>query len=149
MMEGVEGSHLCIPFQCKLCWYQNIKGRDPTPGKNDIYITCIRQVNLDAMFGKSPLTIRAHRRETLALLKNAITIGKTPACHPRGPFPMCDQSGMSLAVDILLKSLVAKGRILDHVQFSTLWKMRLTYTKNWESSPAGVKEGAAFANRKY
>ncbi len=62
---------------------------------------------------------------------------------------MCDQVGMSLAVDILLKSLVAKGRILDHVQFSTLRKMRLTYTKNWESSPAGVKEGAAFANGKY
>ena len=27
--------------------------------------------------------------------------------------------------------------------------MRATYTKNWESPPAGVKEGAAFANRKY
>jgi hypothetical protein len=27
--------------------------------------------------------------------------------------------------------------------------MRSTYTKNWESSPAGVKEGAAFANGKY
>jgi hypothetical protein len=56
---------------------------------------------------------------------------------------------MSLAVDMLLKSLVAKGRILDHVQFTTLRKMRSTYTKNWESSPAGVKEGAAFANGKY
>jgi hypothetical protein len=33
--------------------------------------------------------------------------------------------------------------------FSTLWKMRLTYTKNWESSPTGIKEGAAFANGKY
>jgi hypothetical protein len=53
------------------------------------------------------------------------------------------------AVDMLLRSLVAKGRILDHVQFATLQKMRSTYTKNWESSPAGVKEGAAFANGKY
>ena len=62
---------------------------------------------------------------------------------------MGDMVGMSLAVDMLLKSLVAKGRILDHVQFATLRKMRSTYTKNWELSPAGVKEGAAFANGKY
>jgi hypothetical protein len=146
MIKGVEGSHLCIPFQCNLCWYHNIKGKDPMPGKDDIYVTCIRQANLDAMLGKSPLTIRVHRWETLASLKNAMTISKTPAYHPRGPFPMCNQVGMSLVVDILLKSLVAKGRILDHVQFSTLRKVQSTYTKNWESSPAGVKEKVAFAN---
>ena len=52
---------------------------------------------------------------------------------------------MSLAVDMLLKSLMAKGRIVDHVQFGTLRKLRGTYTKNWESSPCGVKEGASFA----
>ena len=76
-------------------------------------------------------------------------IDKTPAYHPRGPIPKGDPVGMSLAVDMLLKSLVVKGRILDHVQFATLQKMRLTYTENWESSPAGVKEGAAFTNGKY
>jgi hypothetical protein len=42
-------------------------------------------------------------------------IDKTPAYHPRGPFPRGDPVGMSLAVDMLLKSIVAKGRILDHV----------------------------------
>ena len=101
------------------------------------------------MLGKSPLTIRAHRSQTLASLQNAMRIGKTLAYHPRGPFPVGDPVGMSLAVDMKLKSLVAKGRILDHVQFAMLQKMRSTYTKNWESSPAGVKEGAAFVNGKY
>ena len=62
---------------------------------------------------------------------------------------MADEVGMSLAVDLLLKSLWAKGRILDHVQFATLRKLRGTYTKNYESSPTGVKEGEAFANGKY
>jgi hypothetical protein len=149
MMEGVEGSHLCIPFQCKMCWYWNLEGRNPTPGKDDLYPTCIRRANLDAMLGKSLLTIRAHRSQTLSSLQNAMRIDKTPAYHPRGPFPKEDPVGMSLAVDMLLKSLVAKGRILDHVQFSTLQKMRSTYTKNWESSPAGVKEVSTIANGKY
>jgi hypothetical protein len=149
MMEGVEGSHLCIPFQCEMCWYWNLEGRNPTPGKDDVYLTCIRRANLDAMLGKSPLTIRAHRSQTLSSLQNAMRIDKTLSYHPRGLFPRGDPVGMSLAVDMLLKSLVAKGRILDHVQFATLRKMRSTYTKNWESSPAGVKEGAVFANGKY
>jgi hypothetical protein len=101
------------------------------------------------MLGKSPLTIQAHKHEALVALKNANHIGKMQAYHPRGPFPMADEVGMSLAVDMLLKSLRAKGRILDHVQFATLRKMRGTYTKNYELSPAGVKEGVAFANGKY
>jgi hypothetical protein len=130
MMEGVEGFHLCIPFQCELCWYGNIEGRDPVPSRDDAYMTCIRRAKLDTMLGKSPLTIRSHRREMLTALRNADSIGKTPAYHPRGPFPVGDYKGMSLAVDMLVKSLVAKGRILDHVQFSTLRKMRSTYTKN-------------------
>jgi hypothetical protein len=149
MMEGVDGSHLCIPFQCKLCWYCNLEGRDPLPGQDDVYLTCIRQANIDAMLGKSPLTIGAHRQQSLNATDMALTFGKLPAYHPRRPFPMDNLVGMSLAVDILLKSLIAKGRLVDHVQFTTLRKLRLTYTKNWESSSSGIKEGAAFANGKY
>ncbi len=93
------------------------------------------------MLGMSPLRIRAHRRETTVVLKNALMIGKTPAYHPRGPFPLGDPVGMRLAVDILIKSLVAKGRIMDHIQYSMLQKLRSTYTKNWESLHVGVSEG--------
>jgi hypothetical protein len=82
MMQGVEGSHPCIPFQCELCWYCNIEKEGPTPGRDSLYVTCIRQANLDAMLGKYPLTIRAHRRETLAVLKNANRIRKMPQGAP-------------------------------------------------------------------
>jgi hypothetical protein len=37
---------------------------------------------------------------------------------------MADQVGMSLVVDILLKSLVAKGKLVEHIQFATLWKLQ-------------------------
>jgi hypothetical protein len=145
MLTAVEGAHLCILFQCKVCWFRNLEVRDPRGESDDEYLACIRRANLDAMLGKSPLMIRAHRRETIAVLENSRLIGKTPAYHPRGPFPVEDPMGMSLVVDMLLKSLVAKGRIADHVQFATLQKLWGTYTKNWESSPSGVKEGASFA----
>ena len=145
MMQGVEGAHLCIPFQCKVCWIRNLEGRDPRGSKDECFMVCIRRANLDAMAGKSPLTIVAHLRETRTVVNNATLINKTPLYHPRGPFPMADSVGMGLAVDMLIKSLVAKGRIERHVQFSTVRWLRATYTKNWESSPIGVAEGASFA----
>ena len=108
-------------------------------------LACIHRANLDAMAGKSPLTIRGHLMETIAVLRNAERINKTPSYHPRGPFPLGDPVGMGLAIDMLTKSVVAKGRLVDYVQFSTIRKLRATYSKNWESSPAGVLEGASFA----
>ncbi len=42
MMKGVEGSHLCIPLQCEMCWFRNIEGRDPVLGREDTYMMCIR-----------------------------------------------------------------------------------------------------------
>jgi hypothetical protein len=102
------------------------------------------------MLGKFLLTIRAHRWQSLNAIDTALTFGKLPVYHLRGPFPMDDPVEMSLAVDILLKSLIAKGRLVDHVRFATLlWKLQSTYTKNWESFPAGIKEGAVFDSSKY
>ncbi len=81
----------------------------------------------------------------MTVVNNASLINKTPSYHPRGPILMVDSVGMGLAVDMLLKSLVAKGRINRHVQFSTVRRLHATYTKNWESLPIGVAEGALFA----
>ena len=124
---------------------RNLEGRDPVTGPDDVYQACIKRANLDAMLGKSPLTIANHTRETRTVVKNAAMINKTPSYYPRGPFPLGDSVGMGLAVDMQLKSLTAKGRIRKHVQFSTLRRLRGTHTKNWESSPLGVAEGALFA----
>jgi hypothetical protein len=142
---GVEGAHLCIPFQCEVCWMRNLEKRDLAPG-DECHMACIKRANLDAMAGKSPLTILAHLSETASIIKNAALINKTPSFQPRGPVPLSNPVGMGLAVDQLVKSLTAKGRIKKYVQFSTLRRLRATYTKNWESSLlVGVSEGASFA----
>ena len=95
-------------------------------------LACIRRANLDAMAGKSPLTIRGHLVETIVVLRNAERINKTPSYHPRGPFPLGDPVGMGLVIDMLTKSVVAKGGLVDYFQFSTIRKLRATYMKNWE-----------------
>ena len=143
--QGVDGAHMCTPFQCEVCWFRNLEGKEVESGRDDVYLACIRRSNLDAMLGKSPLTIKNHARESRAAVKNAELINKTPSYHQRGPFPLADTIGMGLAIDMQLKSITAKGRIKEHVQFATLRRLRSTYTKNWESSPRGVSEGAAFS----
>ena len=97
------------------------------------------------MLGKSALTIANHARESWAAVKNAALINKTPSYHQRGPFLLADTVGMGLVVDMQLKSITAKGRIREHVQFATLRRLRARYTKNWESSPLGVAEGSSFS----
>jgi hypothetical protein len=90
MMQGVEGAHLCIPFQCEVCWIRNLEGRDPRGSEDECFMVCIRRANLDAMAAKSPLTIIAHLRETMTVVNNASLINKTPSYHPKSPFPMAD-----------------------------------------------------------
>ncbi len=83
-------------------------GRGPVAGKDDVYKACIKRMNLDAMLGKSPLTIASHIMESRAVIRNAELINKTPSYYPRGPFPLGDLVGMGLAIDMELKLLVAR-----------------------------------------
>jgi hypothetical protein len=51
---------------------------------------------------------------------------------------------MGWAVDLLLNSMFAKGRITSTIQFGTFRKGRGTFSKTWQSSPQGVSEGNSF-----
>ena len=89
LTEGVTGAHLCIPFQCGVCWMRNMEGQDPN-GNNECYLACIKRANLDAMAGKLPLRIGAHLCETVMEINHAALVNKTPSYQPRGPFPLTD-----------------------------------------------------------
>ena len=81
--QGVDGAHMCIPFQCEACWIYNIEKRQMMDTPEDWeYAKCIRRCNLDAMNGKAPSTIRSHRREVLSTVKYCSRIGKTPSFEP-------------------------------------------------------------------
>jgi hypothetical protein len=115
LTSGVEGAHLCILFQCGVCWLQNLEGRDLIDGKDECFLACIKRANLDAMAGKLPLMIVAHLPETTTVVSNAGLVNKMPSHQPRGHLPLTDAVGMGLAVDMLIKSLVARGCIKCHV----------------------------------
>lgn len=122
----------------------NLEGRGIMKGDEE-YVRCLRRANLDAITGKSRLTINSHKREIFANIIRCERANKTPSYPPRGPMPMEDTVGMGVAVEMLLKSLHARGKIKEWVQFDTLRRVRSSYTKAYDSSPAGVNEGASFA----
>ncbi len=78
-------------------------------------MACIKCANLDAMVGKFPLMIVAHLCKTNTVVSNAGFVNKTPSYQPRGPFPLTDAVRMGLLVDMLIKSLRARGHIKCHV----------------------------------
>ena len=143
--HGVAGAHVCSPFQCEDCWMHNLEDREITQ-RDELYVKCIRRAQIDSIVGKAKGTIDSHRRTVASTVLHCGHLNKTPSYQPRGPQLLGDKYGMGLAVELLHKSLYAKGRINPlYVQFDCLRKLRSTYTKNWESSPAGVAEGSAFS----
>jgi hypothetical protein len=143
---GIAGIHVSQPFQCEICWIRNLEGRDPVPveDRDRLYLTCLRRANLDAINSRAKGTIKHHVDFIETTLRNCKTINRTPKFQPRGPFPLDDLVGMGPAVDLLMKSITSKGRITKHIQYNTTRKGRSTYSKIWESSPAGIMEGSTF-----
>ena len=147
MNQGVRGAHVSIPFQCERCWMINLEGRLPEPGLDDAFIMCLRRANLDAMCGRSLMTIVAHANAIGRLVENCRLIRKTPSIPQRGSTTLGDDVGMGVAVDMLLHSITAKSRLKGEkfVQFDSVRKVRGSFTLAWESSPTGLAERNMFA----
>jgi hypothetical protein len=128
--QGTEGAHLCSPFQCELCWFRNLVGKDPVLGVHDQAIYLIRRSNLDNMAGRAPSTIRGHLMETLTMVQNFEGVGLPLPLHPLGPMPLGDSTGMGIAIGMQLKSITAKGRIVGNPQYATVRGVRGTASLN-------------------
>ena len=146
--QGTEGAHLCSPFQCELCWFRNLVGKDPVLGVHDQAIYLIRRSNLDNMAGRAPSTIRGHLMETLTMVQNFERVGLPLPLQPLGPMPLGDSTGMGIAIGMQLKSITAKGRIVQNPQYATVRGVRGTASLNWQTSPFGVGESSSFAKGK-
>jgi hypothetical protein len=69
-LAAQDGDHLTMLFQCDLCVFRNLQGRNPT-SQDDFLMACIRQVNLDALWGRETAmvgsTLRVARQTISAL----------------------------------------------------------------------------------
>jgi hypothetical protein len=136
-----NGDHLLTPFQCDVCMFRNLQGRDPLIGSaaDDLLLCCIRRANLDAVWGRETHTVEATLRSLSQLTRQLALVGLTPDLPPLGPYPVADLCGVRVAVGMLLKSLEPGRHRASYQQFETIRKLRAGYSNVYMVSLVGIQ----------
>jgi hypothetical protein len=138
--QGCNGDHLICPFQCDLCWFHNLQRCDPLP-RNDwdtLLLCCIRQANLDALWGRESHTVDSTLRAAKQLALLWTQVGLDPEFPALGPHPVGDTVGFRVAIGMLLKSLEPGRYSQVHQQFETTRKLRAGYSNMYMGSLEGT-----------
>ena len=129
---------LSAPFQCEFCWFVNINKVE----SNDWYtsdtrvLAYMRQVNLDMFWSREPSTV-SNTLSTLKRAKNCSEeIGMKPINLQVGPWPIADNVGFQVAIE-MIKHSQGKGRNSSkYIQFDSIRKIRSAYSNVFESGPS-------------
>ena len=138
--QARAGDHLLTAFQCDICHFRNIQGRDPLLQRHQdrSLMLCIRRASLDAFWGSRPGTVAGHLKEfkTFTRISEELGIDQPFRSHPRGPYPLEDSVGMVAAVAMLQRSF-HPGRNSTTVQWATCRKIRSCVSNIIHTSPMG------------
>jgi hypothetical protein len=132
-----DGDNLVTPFQCDTCVFRNLQGRNPS-SHDQLLLECIRQANLDALWGRETATVSATLRSVTQTIKALQQVQVRPPYPPLGPFPTSDTMGYAVAIAMLLKSR-ERGRYAEYQQFESIRKLRAGYSNVYMASLKGVE----------
>ena len=141
---GRDGDHLVLSFQCRICHFRNMEGRNPVAGNNldDRVMMLIRRVTLDSFWSREPATVRGTLRNKRKLEDIVAQLGLSPAVGPMGPYPLEDVVGMKLAIALLVRSL-DPGKTERYVQFGTVRSLRSAYSNMYHASKEHLGGGVS------
>lgn len=105
---------------CEICWVWYLGQQDPHPKDDRNLRICLCWANLDAINSRASGAIKTHVNNVKSILSSCRELRWTLLFHPHGHFLINNQVGMSCAIDMLFKSIIAKGCISDHIQFDPL-----------------------------
>lgn len=127
---GRNGDNLLFPFQCDLCWFRNLKGRDPdyTSISDSTLLKYIRRVNLDGMWSREPSTIRSNLKAVEDTIKMLKELDLDPSFPPLGPWPLDDAIGFKLVIAQIRYSQLPGKNQRSHLQFDTIRKLRTSFS---------------------
>ncbi len=142
-----RGDMLCCPFQCDRCWFVNIKKREPLPKDSFVdarLLKYLRRANLDIMWSKESSTVKSTLEGTLKNFRRANELGLQPLATPRGPWPVMDDQGMQLALQILRQSQEKGRHDESYQQFDSIRRLRSAAFTEYESSALGNLRGGTW-----
>ena len=128
---GRNGDHLMgVPFECDLCSFRNVCGRDPVFGnyRDQFTLTSIRRVQLDVMWARESHTVAtnwARAKADYGMAMRQLSALPERLLPRLGSEEVCDRVGMSEALVTIATSL-RYGRNSKHIQYDTMQK-----TQTW------------------
>ena len=143
-----NGDHLMVPFQCELCHFRNVYGREPKKEnlKDKELFRFARRANLDAFWSREPSTVGKNLSELKRMRKTEERFGFASSTPPLGPFPVEDTLGMKAALMVLDRSL-DPGLYSQHVQWATFRKSMSALTNISQAGVSGLGDSVGAYQR--
>ena len=137
-LEARNGDHLLVPFECDMCIFRKLKGRDIIKDsyQDQLLSVMIRRMNLDAFWSRARSTVAENTRRVRQTIKFSETLGMEGPFEHEGPYPLEDHCGYQIAACILLHSTQRGKYSHDYTQFETIRKLRTSYASHVKSIPS-------------
>ena len=135
-----DGDHLICRFQCHQCHFNNIQGQDPGSNPSDtMLLLCIRHANLDVFWARERGTVLGNVDQVARAFAICAVLGIKNPYPLRGPFPLYDSFGMTMACTLIIRS-TDRGKNSNTIQFETMRKLRTHYANFTHTTPSGLSE---------
>ena len=147
-LNGRAGDHLMVPFQCGLCHFRNIYGRNPVSFRviDQEMLEYIRRATLDSFWAREPSTVQGNLKEAKRVFRFVDRMKIPNIVPPMGPFPLEDVHGMAIACAVLDRSL-DKGLYEEFVQFDTFRRAKSALTNITQAGIGGLKDSVGAYER--
>jgi hypothetical protein len=142
--------HLMVPFQCELCHFRNVMGRnlEIRSSEDDEVLALTRRANLDAFWSWEASTVSSSLREAMRVERTAFRFRMPSITPPMGPFPLEDvHAGMKSAITVLDRSL-DKGAYKDTVKWDTFRRSMSAITNVSQAAVGGLQNYVGAYKRK-
>ena len=139
--EGRNGDSLMTPFECDVCIFRKLKGREFNlkNSKDTLLLDLIRRANLDAFWARARSTVYQNLTKTKRMLEFSEMVGLNGPFISRCPFPPGDHCGYELAISTLLYSRRPRKHLSSHTQHDTIRKLKSAYG-NWLRSSSKANQ---------
>ena len=130
------------PFQCDLCWFRNLKKRDPLviSQADQRLLVFIRRTNLDVFWSRTKDTIDKSRLGLKRFVRESQNMGFEPTLEALGPWPVTDDWGFGLAIVTLNVPLQPWRNVDSYTQYDTIRRLASSYTDQFEASKKSAEE---------
>lgn len=146
-MSARNCDSMFMAFKCDFCWLQILMKRsapmDSLGDKSTMAYIC--RIQLDAMWSRSASTVSNLCQNLSTGRQMDAELGFSPIAIPRGPFPMHDDCGFQICVQMLCYSQQSGRNIATH---DTVHRLRSSYTAAYASSPLFTLKKVKLQNAK-